>query len=409
MKKIYLAIAYIIFLSLACACSHKSKTAEVMAEISETSVSETSAPVTEETTTDTTRFVYPDLTKDTFGNDGLEIYHTDFRPSEELESEIMYLINRYSKQCSLYMVNLEDYATFGYNSDYYIPTASTIKCPFAFYCYTEIQKENHSFDDEVLYHSGYYSSGTGVLKGGVVGTYYPVKELLYDMINYSDNVAFLMLQDYFGYEGYNEMMESYGFETFLDENTKWGKLSSHALGYIWTRIYNYKDECEEGAIFYDTLVNAKYNFFLWPFTDAGYEYPIAHKSGWASPGYHDSGIILTEHPYVLVVMTESEGLTEDNGFFYNITLKFNELHDEYLEYIGQEPAVTGTIETISPDETTTFAHNHYLFEGAEDDEPDVTDVPDYNGNDNSYDETTVPAEPEYVVESSVIYWTNIVY
>lgn len=401
MKKVYLAIACIISLSLACACNQNSKTAEVMADISETSAAETTVPVTEETTTTgTTRFVYPDLTKDTFGNEELEIYHTDFRPSEELENEIMYLINRYSKNCSLYMVNLEDYATFGYNSDYYINTASTIKCPFAFYCYNEIQKENHSFDDEVLYSGQYYSSGTGVLKGGVVGTYYPVKDLLYNMINYSDNVAYLMLQDYFGYEGYNEMMESYGFETFLGKGTKWGKLSSHALGYIWTRIYNYKDECEEGAIFYDTLVNAKYNFFLWPFTDAGYEYPIAHKSGWASPGYHDSGIILTEHPYVLVVMTESDGLTEDSGFFYNITLKFNKLHDEYLEYIGQEPSVTGPLETTSPDDTTTFAHNHYLFDGTE--EP-------LGEDDETPAETTAPAEPEYIIESSVIYWTNTAY
>jgi len=235
-KKICIMIACLLSASLFSACDEESEPAEASVSISETY--ETTVPEISETTeTQTTRFVYPDLTKDEFGGEELEIYHTDFRPSEELEDEIMYLINRYSKNCSLYMVNLEDYATFGYNSDYYIPTASTIKCPFAFYCYNEIQKEHHSFDDEVLYHGGYYSSGTGVLKGGVVGSYYPVRELLFDMINYSDNVAFLMLQDYFGYEGYNEMMESYGFETFLDDNTKWGKISS--LWRTFFRLDNY--------------------------------------------------------------------------------------------------------------------------------------------------------------------------
>ena len=159
-----------------------------------------------------------------------------------------------------------------------------------------------------------------------------------------------MLQDYFGYEGYNKMMSDYGFETFLDDSVKWGKLSSHALGYIWTEIYKYKDQSEEGAILYDTLVNAGSNFLIWPFTEAGYDYKIAHKSGWASPGYHDSGIVLSEHPFVIVVMTESEGETRDSSFFYNIVLKLNQLHDEYLEYIGQEPSCTTTVTT---EETTT--------------------------------------------------------
>lgn len=300
-----------------------------------------STPKTVAETTVTTEYTIPNLNEDVFTEGALEVLHTDFKPSQELESEIMQLINDYGTTCSLYMVNLEDYATFGYNSDTYISTASTIKCPFAFYCYQEIAKGNYSFDDTLLYKSSYYSSGTGVLKDNGSGTYYTVRDLLYYMIHYSDNVAFLMLQDYFGYEGYNEMMSNYGFETYLSDTVKWGKLSSHALGYIWTEIYKFKDECEEGAIFYDTLVNAGSNFLIWPFTEAGYNYKIAHKSGWASPGYHDSGIVFSEHPFVIVVMTDSDGETRDSSFFYNIVLKLNELHDEYLEYLGQEPSQTG--------------------------------------------------------------------
>ncbi|MGN0605116.1 MAG: serine hydrolase [Oscillospiraceae bacterium] len=290
-----------------------------------------------------TEATLPDLTKDVFEGGKLEILHTDFKPSKEMEDEINRIVNGYNKNFSIYMVNLEDYAVFGYNSDVYVPTASTIKCPFAFYCYKEIEKGNHSFDDTLLYKSGYYSSGTGVLKDSGSGTYYKVRTLLNYMIHYSDNVAFLMLQDYFGYEGYNEMMESYGFETYLNGQIKWGKLSSHALGYIWTQIFDYRNKCEEGEIFYHDLVYAGSNFLIWPMTEAGYSYNIAHKSGWASPGYHDSGIVLSEHPYVLVIMTESEGETRDSGFFYNMTIAMNDLHDEYLEYLGQQPSQKGAV------------------------------------------------------------------
>lgn len=315
------------------------KDENIAAYVEESAVTAETTEVTSVTVSE--EDLIPDLAKDIFSDDELEIKHTDFKPSEELEAEIMEIINGYNKTCSLYMVNLEDYATFGYNSDTYVHNASTIKCPFAFYCYNEIEKGNYSLDDTVLYKSGYYSTGTGVLKDYGSGTYYSVEDLLYYMIHYSDNVAFLMLQDYFGYEGYNEMISDYGFETFINGQTKWGKLSSHELGYIWTLIYDYKDKCDEGAMLYEDLVYAGSNFFNWPFTDAGYEYNIAHKSGWASPGYHDSGIVLSEHPYVIVVMTESEGETRDSSFFYNITLKLNELHDEYLEYIGQEPSKKG--------------------------------------------------------------------
>jgi len=349
MKKFYGLIAIIMTLTAFSSCSNN-ETQEVSANLGD-SITTIQEVTTIETTVETT---IPKLNEDVFQEDTLEILHTNFRPSEQLESEIMELIENYGTTCSLYMVNLEDYATFGYNSDTYISTASTIKCPFAYYCYKEIEKGNYSFDDTLLYKSGYYSNGTGVLKDSGSGTYYTVEDLLYYMIHYSDNVAYLMLQDYFGYEGYNEMMSKYGFETFLDDSVKWGKLSSHALGYIWTEIYDYKDQSEEGAILWDTLVNAGSNFLIWPFTEAGYDYQIAHKSGWASPGYHDSGIVLSEHPFVIVVMTDSDGKTRDSSFFYNIVLKLNELHDEYLEYLGQEPSCTTTEETtITTEETTT--------------------------------------------------------
>lgn len=345
MKKKQSIFALLMMLSLITSCNNQNVPTSSDIGQSE-SVAEVSTTTDTTTTTEavtTTEFVFPDLTKDEFNESDLEIYHTDFKPSKELEDEIMEYINNYDETCSIYMVNLEDYATFGYNSDTYIATASTIKCPFAFYCYQQIEKGEESFDNTLTYRRGYYSSGTGVLKDHGSGTDYSIRRLLYYMIHYSDNVAFLMLQDHFGYQGYNEMMQSFGFETFLDEHTQWGKLSSHALGYIWTEIYKYKDTCDEGAIFFDTLVNAGSNFLIWPFTDEGYEYKIAHKSGWASPGYHDSGIVLSEHPYVIVIMTDSEGDPKDNSFFYNMAIEMNKLHDEYLEYLGQEPSHTGEL------------------------------------------------------------------
>jgi hypothetical protein len=313
-----------------------------------------------ETTVETTEPIVttlPDLDEDVFPEGALEVLHTGFTPSEELESEIMELIHNYGTECSVYMVNLEDYATFGYNSDTYMATASTIKCPYALYCYQQVAQGNHSLDDTLQYTSGYYTGGTGVIQNSSVGTYYTVRDLLYYMIHYSDNIAYLMLLDYFGYEGYNAMLSDDGFETYLSDTVNWGKISSHALGYYWTEIYKFKDECEEGSILFDTLLDANTNLIQWALTDVGYDYQIAHKGGWASPGYHDSGLVLSEHPYVIVVMTNSEGDTRDSNFLHDIVIKFNELHDEYLQYLELEPSQTSvettTVETTTPTETTT--------------------------------------------------------
>lgn len=359
MKKLCTAATFLAVISILSSCS----TVDTIPVSQTLETSVVTSVTTAATETETTTSEIIDLRKDSFNKNEISVYHTDFEISDELYSEIMSIINQYGTECSFYMVNLEDNATFGYNSDCYIATASTVKFPFAYYCYREIEKDNYSFDDSLLYKSGYYSGGTGVLKDSGSGRYYSVETLLNYMIHYSDNIAFYMLQDYFGYEGYNEMLSSDGFETYINQTTKWGKISSHALGYYWTQVYSYKDECTEGAVLWDTLVNACSNFLLWPFSEIGCEdYVIAHKSGWASPGYHDSGIVLSEHPFVIVVMTNSEGELRDSSFFYNIVIAINKLHDEYLTYLGQEPSPANNpnpkVTTAPATETTTLADTY---------------------------------------------------
>lgn len=405
MKKYSSLITFIVAMAFVVGCSNTtSDTQDASINVGDSTqevITTTVATTTQETTT--TTFDYHNLTKDTFNDEGISIYHAEdgFKISDELNQKMMDYIRNYPHNCSFYMVNLEDYATFGYNSDTYIATASTIKCPFAYYCYKEVESGEHSFDEEILYQSGYYSSGTGVLKGGGAGTYYSIEDLLYYMINDSDNVAYLMLQDYFGYEGYNDMISNWGFETYLDGGTKWGKISSHALGYVWTEIYNQKDTSKEIGMLYDTLLNAKYNFFNWPFQNAGYDYKIAHKSGWADPGYHDTGIVLSEHPYVIVVMTDSEGLDSDAGFFCNLTLMINELHDEYLVYLGQEPSSTTPAETTTEETTTTTTEEitTTTTEATTEDTTTVTTVPDTT--------TTTEATTIITTTEEIVYTTTV--
>ena len=71
-------------------------------------------------------------------------------------------------------------------------------------------------------------------------------------------------------------------------------------------IYRFKGQCEEGEFLWSLLTDNMYNeldFALNEYFRNGYEV-VAHKSGWSETAFNDAGIVMAEHPYMIVVMTD---------------------------------------------------------------------------------------------------------
>jgi len=226
------------------------------------------------------------------GTHEIKVYNSDYVIPDELRDNLYNVINSYpSLNMGIYAISLKDYTCIGYNESFSVATSSTVKAPFALYVMKEIANGNHTLQDKVKYESKHYNSGSGVIKNSQFGTEYTVEYLITQMIHESDNIAFLMLQDYFGYEGYNEMISPLGCNIWLNGYTKWGHYTAEELAILWNEIYNFSKETDEGKFLLELLINAKYNFMK---ESQGRYSKVAHKSGFTPTSYNDAAIIFAE-------------------------------------------------------------------------------------------------------------------
>jgi len=246
----------------------------------------------------------PILNKDdTFEPDVVTVNNSDFRVSEARLAEMQEIFDDYRFKTSFYIIDLESGASIGYNADKVHSAASTVKAGFAMYCFKQIAAGNAKYNDTMKYEEKHFIKGSGSTQDSVFGTVFTIKALLYRQLYNSDNVAHLMLVDFFGYDGYNQMMNDLGVEHTIGRASKYGDFTPQELGLIWQEIYNFKDTCEEGKLFWEYLTSNLYNEIDVALDE---KYPeTAHKSGWNSKGYHEAGIVMAERPYVVVVMTET--------------------------------------------------------------------------------------------------------
>lgn len=253
---------------------------------------------------------------DTYEKNVITVNNSDYSIPVELSDKIYNTLAIYQKKyginAAFNVISLKDYTTIGYNADENFPVASTVKGPYALYCYKEIQKGNVSLDDILTYESRFWEVGSGILKNSKVGTKYTFRDVLHYTLNISDNSGYYMAIDHCGgSKGYNNMLNELGCQA---TSYKWGTFTPHDLSVIWNEIYNFSFTCEEGEFLLQELLNAKYNFIK----DAlGYE-KIAHKSGFNAKSYDDAAIVFKNdkvNDYVVVIMTKATYSYSINGKF----------------------------------------------------------------------------------------------
>lgn len=270
---------------------------------------------------------------DTFEPDVVTVNNSDFVVSDERLAEMEEIFKKYRFDTSFYIIDLESQASIGLNADKVHSAASTVKAGFALYCFKQIAAGNARYNDTMKYEERHFLKGSGSTQNSVYGTVFTIKALLYRQLYNSDNVAHLMLVDFFGYDGYNEMVQSLGVENTIGRSSKFGDYTPQELGLIWQEIYNFKDTCDEGALLWEYLTTNLYNELRTELED---EYEVlAHKSGWNSRGYHEAGIVMSERPYVVVVMTETGN--RNSCLHQTIRLCDNIMKDfdAYMDSIGR--------------------------------------------------------------------------
>ena len=203
-------------------------------------------------------------------------------------------------KCSVLAVRLRDGAIVGYNCDMQIKCKSTIKAVSALYAYKQYEAGKISLNATKAYAKKFYYGGSGKIRKSAVGTKYTLKTLIDYSIIYSDNSAYLMVNDFFDAASIKGMMKDMGCSCYGDSSDEWPMINARDAALWWNEIYNYCKDTKSASGLWKAFLNSCGTQVK---QALGMEYDVAHKTGSGNGYYHDAGVVLSDDPYVYVILT----------------------------------------------------------------------------------------------------------
>ncbi|MBO5671016.1 MAG: serine hydrolase [Clostridia bacterium] len=244
--------------------------------------------------------MFHDNRQDVFVEDEFCVNNTTYEVPQVLLDKLFDTMAEYKFETSFYVIDLETHASFAYNPQKDFECASTIKAPYALFLAKQLEAGVLALDDILEYKQHHYAEGSGSTQFSEFGTLFTVKAMLYRLLYNSDNVAYYMLSEYGGVDGFNEMVADLGWTHSITKRDHWCDVTPQELAMVWQEIYNYRDASSEGRLLWKYLTENLYN----EFKVAMPEYAVsAHKSGWGYNGYHEAGVVFGRRNYICVVMT----------------------------------------------------------------------------------------------------------
>lgn len=201
---------------------------------------------------------------------------------------------------SFVLLDLESGAMVGYNAMSYMGTASTVKMPYMLYALKRMESGSPTMNTKLTYKKSDYSDGSGVIKNSKFGTQFTLKSVFHNICAYSDNCGYYMLQDYFGYAGYNKYIASLGCKTSVSASTRWGVVSAADSAKEWIQMYDYLYNGKYGSFMRDELKKSTSSNFRIGLKG---KYTVYSKCGWTDNYHHDTAVVEAQHPYVLICLT----------------------------------------------------------------------------------------------------------
>jgi len=170
-----------------------------------------------------------------------------------------------------------------------------------------------------------YEEGSGEIQYMEAGTEMTYRQLVEYALLYSDNVAFAQVKKVFGTDTFYRLVWE------LDiQGPKQGfmQLSAEDCAVFLEEIHRFFDTDSEYAfLMKDCMIRSKHTVMICAALPGK---TVAHKYGWDLDAYHDMAIVLEDHPYILVIMTDLEnGGWETNAFIQKVTKLTDDIHNSH--------------------------------------------------------------------------------
>lgn len=207
---------------------------------------------------------------------------------------------------ALDIVRLDNNFEYGVNEGKVMQAASLIKLPVLATLYQEAEKGTIDLDAKYTLKNSDKREGSGSLINKPAGTQITYRELARLMGKESDNTAFNIVRNLFGDDKINKVIAEIGMKgTSLKENETTPSDIALFFKKLWGgEITNNSDKEEILSYLTDTIYES--------WIVAGIpEVRVAHKYGRETHVINDVGIVMTDKPFVLVLM--SQGIIETEG------------------------------------------------------------------------------------------------
>lgn len=241
------------------------------------------------------------------------------------------LISSYPRDCAILICTGEGETLYSYQPDKMILGASLIKLPYAVFVCQQLTAGVRSLDDTMTYTSSWYHGGSGVIRHNGYGKSYTIRELLDYSLRYSDNVAYDMLVYLFGVEGFNSMVESWGYSVRIANPSP--RFPAVSASFMKDAMLEMQVHVGEGDCWNTcwTALNESENVYTRAIL--GENGDVAVKYGLVQSVYHEVCYVDGDTPFVLVILSGAVNYTPDSAFVKNVATSALQIVAEYADYM----------------------------------------------------------------------------
>ncbi len=197
------------------------------------------------------------------------------------------------------VVDLKSGDTYGLNEFEPMQAASLIKLPVMTLLLKQADDGKLNLDSTYILKNSDKTAGSGSLAGSPDGTILTYRKLLQYMGHESDNTAFTIMRNYFTDETINAFAHELGMKsTDIKENVTTPSDVALLLQKIYDgRIISTKSK----ELLFDSLTKTIYENYLPKGIPENIR--VAHKYGSEVHVLNDAGVVFSENPYVVVLLT----------------------------------------------------------------------------------------------------------
>lgn len=205
------------------------------------------------------------------------------------------------------VIRLNDGTSYGVSSDSKFQGASLLKLPLMTLMYKMSEEGNLNLDTKYTLKETDKVNGSGVLYTQTAGTVYTYRKLAEYMGKNSDRTAYKVMKDVIGADKFKNYLSQIGMN---NTDIETGTTTPSDFGILFTKLWkgnlvSQSNRDEILSYLEDTI------YEKWISAGVPKNIKVAHKFGQDLGVTADGGIILTDKPYVLIIM--SQGITEHDA------------------------------------------------------------------------------------------------